>query len=282
MLNDGKLSHDHQRAKDGDDETPLMRLSASPCFPHHGDVTEYEPSTYGDRMASGYDTWPGLPADAGAAAAFLAGLAGEGPLLELGIGTGRVALPLAERGLEVHGIDASEAMIARLREKAGGERIRVAVGDFADVRAPGGPYRLVFVVFNTLFALLSQQDQGRCFRNVAGALGPGGTFVIQAFVPDLARFDRGQRVQAGHVGLDEVQLEVSSHDPATQRVESMHVVLREEGVRLYPIRLRYAWPSELDLMGGAAGLRLRERWSGWSREPFTADSTNHVSVYEKP
>lgn len=194
------------------------------------------------------------------------------------IGTGRIALPLAGRGIEVHGIDASEAMIARLRAKPGGERIPVTVGDFADV-AVEGRFRLVYLVFNTLFALPSQDDQVRCFRNVAAHLTDDGVFVIEAFVPDLARFDRGQRTCLNRVTLDEVVLGVSRHDPVHQRVDSQHVLLRADGIRLLPVSIRYTWPAELDLMARLAGLRLRDRWSGWRREPFTAGSGLHVSVY---
>ncbi len=243
-------------------------------------MPEYGPSTYGERIAEVYDEWPGIPQDTEATVAFLARLAGSGPVLELGIGTGRLAIPLARRGLRVHGIDASEAMVAKLRAKPGGGDIPVTVGDFADV-AVRGPFSLVFVVFNTFFALLAQDDQVRCFANAAARLTTDGVFVIEAFVPDLARFDRGQRVNATQVDTHRVQLDASHHDPVEQRVRSSHVVLREEGIRLYPVHIRYAWPSELDLMARLAGLRLRERWGGWQGEPFTAASPRHVSVYER-
>jgi len=239
----------------------------------------YTASTYGDRIAGVYDGFhPGL-ADADRTVEFLAGLAGAGPALELAIGTGRIALPLSARGVQVHGIDASEAMVSQLRAKPGGDAIPVTVGDFADVGVDGA-YPLVFVVFNTLFALLSGKEQARCFRNVAGHLTPGGCFVIEAFVPDLSRFDRGQRVHATAVATDEVRLDVSLHDAENQRVDSTHVVITKAGIELYPVRIRYAWPAELDLMAQLAGLRLRERWAGWGREPFGEDSTGHVSVYE--
>jgi SAM-dependent methyltransferase len=243
-------------------------------------VKEYDASTYGDRLADVYDEWyAGL--DPGPAAATLAELAGGGPALELAIGTGRVALPLAARGVEVHGIDASEAMVARLREKPGGERIPVTMGDFADVGVEGR-FALIYVVFNTFFALLSQADQARCFANVADHLADGGVFVIEAFVPDLARFNRGQRVDATRVETDLVMLNVSLHDPVEQRVSSQHILLGPDGVRLQPVAIRYAFPAELDLMARLAGLGLRERWSGWEREPFTAASGQHVSVYARP
>ena len=237
----------------------------------------YGPETYGDRIADVYDTlYSGLNTEA--AVDCLASLAGEGPVLELAIGTGRLALPLAERGLEVHGIDASEAMVAKLREKPGGERIPVTMGDFAEVGVEGR-YSLVFVAFNTLFALQTQEDQLRCFTNVAAHLAEGGVFVIEVFFPDLARFDRGQRVQVTRLDPNEVMLDASQHDAAEQRVESSHIVVTEQGIRLYPVNIRYAFPAELDLMARLAGLELKERWGGWGREPFTADSPRHVSVY---
>jgi SAM-dependent methyltransferase len=199
-------------------------------------------------------------------------------VLELAIGTGRLALPLAERGLEVRGIDASEAMVAKLREKPGGDRIPVTMGDFADVGVEGS-YSLIFIGFNTFFALLTQEDQLRCFANVAEHLARGGVFALEAFFPDLARYDRGQRVNVIRLNPDEVMLDASLHDPVGQRVEAEHIVITEQGIRLYPVNLRYAFPAELDLMARLAGLELKERWGGWGREPFTADSPRHVSVY---
>jgi SAM-dependent methyltransferase len=237
----------------------------------------YGPETYGDRIADVYDgLYQGL--DTEAAVEALAELAGAGPVLELAIGTGRLALPLAERGLEVHGIDASEAMVAKLREKPGGDTIPVTMGDFADVGVDG-EYSLVFVAFNTLFGLLTQADQLRCFANVAPRLADGGVFVIEVFFPDLARFDRNQRTQTNTLEPDRVFLDASRHDPVEQRVDSQHVVITEEGTKLYPVSIRYAFPGELDLMARLAGLELQNRWGGWRREPFTADSPRHVSVY---
>lgn len=240
----------------------------------------YQASTYGDRIADVYDEWPGVPTNTDRAVAFLAELAGRGPILELGIGTGRVALPLVERGFTVSGIDSSAAMVAKLRAKPGGERIRVAMGNFADMPIEGR-FALIFVAFNTFFGLRSQDDQLRCFSGVAERLADDGVFVIEAFVPDLGRFDHGQRVGAAHVGTDAVYLEASLHDPVAQRVHSQQVVITEQGIRLYPVEVRYAWPSELDLMARLAGLRLRERFGDWSREPFTAASGRHVSVYQR-
>jgi SAM-dependent methyltransferase len=238
---------------------------------------QYNESTYGDRIAEVYDNWF-APAPTEAIEA-IAKLAGAGPILELGIGTGRFALPLASKGINIHGIDASEAMVAQLRAKTGGDRIPVTVGDFTEVGVHES-YSLVFVVFNTIFGLKSQEEQVRCFANVAKRLRPGGLFLIEAFVPDLTRFTRGQTVQATHVDLGEIKLETSRHDPLNQRVISQHAVITKEGIKLYPVQIRYAWPPELDLMARLANMRLRERWSNWRRDPFTAASGSHISIYE--
>lgn len=243
-------------------------------------MRDFDPATYGDRMAGVYDDWFGAPKDAEVAAAFLAGLAGSRPALELGIGTGRVALPLSQKGIEVHGIDASGVMVERLREKPGGTDIPVTVGDFAGVDVEGR-FSLVYVVFNTLFALTKQEDQVRCFENVAGRLEEGGAFVVEAFVPDFARLLTGQVTQTKRVEVDRVFLEMTRYDTVAQRAYSQNIVMGESGTKLYPVEIRYAWPSELDLMAHLAGLRLRERWGGWNREPFTAASGSHVSVYER-
>ncbi|HZA26402.1 MAG TPA: class I SAM-dependent methyltransferase [Actinomycetota bacterium] len=242
-------------------------------------MDEYDASTYGDRIAPIYDELIEGKFDTEGAVTFLAELAGTGPILELGIGTGRVALPLAERGLEVHGIDASGAMVEKLRAKPGGDRITITLNDFAGVDVEGA-FSLVFVVFNTLFALATQDDQVRCFGAVADRLTPDGVFVMEAFVPDLSRFGRyHQRVEAGDLSVDRVRLEVARHDPVNQRIDGQHVVISETETKLYPVHLRYAWPSELNLMARLAGLRLRERWGSWRRDPFTESSERHISVY---
>ena len=239
---------------------------------------EYGASTYGDRIAEVYDDWPSVPQDGAMAAEFLADLAGDRSALELGIGTGRIALLLRERGVEVHGIDASGVMIAKLRGKPGGDEILVKIGNFADV-AVERKFRLIYVVFNTFFALLTQEEQVRCFGNVARHLERDGAFVIETFVPDVTRFDRGQRVSAMRIGDDAVWLDASVYDPVSQTVRAQHLVVGSQGFSSYPVRLRFAYPPELDLMARLSGLRLRERWNNWKREPYTATALQ-VSVYE--
>ena len=243
-------------------------------------MAEYGPATYGDRIASIYDSYldPAIHATTDAAVEFLASVVGTGSALELGIGTGRIALPLAERGVAVQGIDASRAMIDRLHTKAGGENLQVTIGDFASVNV-NAKFDLIYVVFNTFFALLEQEQQVTCFCNVAEHLTENGLFVIEAFVPDPTRFDRGQRLGATRVELDRVQLDATHHDPVTQRLTSQHILIGGDGIVLLPVQLRYAWPSELDLMARLAGMRLQQRFGGWHREPFTAASAGHVSVY---
>ena len=237
----------------------------------------YSDETYGEHVAGVYDEWYS-DYDSHAIDA-LAELAHGGRALELGIGTGRIALPLSARGVEVHGVDAAASMISRLRAKPGGERIPVTQGSFAEVPVEG-EFALVYIVFNTFFALSSQEEQVRCFRNVAAHLSRDGCFAIEAFVPDLNRFTGGQVNWATKVTTDEVQLDVGQHDAAAQRVISQKVVIIEGNVRLYPVQIRYAWPSELDLMAQLAGLRLCERWSNWQRKPFSSESMHHISIYQ--
>jgi SAM-dependent methyltransferase len=237
----------------------------------------YSDETYGEHVAGVYDDWY-TDFDPNAIDT-LAELAQGGRALELGIGTGRFALPLSAKGVEVHGIDAAQSMIGRLRAKPGADRITITQGSFADV-AVEGEFAIVYIVFNTFFALLSQEEQVRCFRNVAAHLNPDGCFVIEAFVPDLSRFTGDQVNWATKITADEVQLDVGQHNAATQRVISQKVVLTDGSVKLYPVQIRYVWPSELDLMAQLAGLRLRERWANWKREPFSSDSKQHISVYQ--
>lgn len=243
-------------------------------------MKDYDPlATFGQAHAPDYDR-VSIRGDEDATVALLEQLAAGGPALELAIGTGRIALPLAARGVRVDGIDISPAMVAQLRAKPGGDRLEVAIGDFAEV-AVTGSYRLVYVVFNTLFNLLTQDEQVRCFENVAARLTDDGAFVVEGFVPDLHGLRRGQYVEAEAIAVDEVRLDVGRHDPVTQRLDESHVSISSEGIRLTPVVTRYAWPSELDLMARIAGLRLRERWGGWHREPFGPDSRNCISVYER-
>ncbi len=210
---------------------------------------------------------------------FLAALAGDGRALELGIGTGRIALPLAGRGVEVHGIDVSRAMVARLREKPGGEGIPVAIGDFATTRVDGA-FSLAYLVFNTINNLTTQEEQVAGFCNVAAHLEPGGRFVIEVGVPELRRLPPGETMHVfdaseGHWGIDE-------YDLVNQGLVSHHFSVVDGAIERVSMPFRYVWPSELDLMGELAGMRLRERWSGWKREPFTGESRKHVSVWETP
>ena len=244
---------------------------------------KHESSTYGDRWAPVYDRIHAhldTPEAVDPAVAVLAELAGDGRALELGIGTGRIALPLARRGVKLHGLDASTAMVDKLRQKPGGSQIPVHIGDFASFDL-GSTFSVVYVVFNTFFALTSQDEQVGCLQSVSRHLTDEGVLVIEAFVPDMSRFDRGQRISAGNVEDDHVSINLDRHDPVDQTVASSHVRLSPDGVELFPVAIRYAWPSELDLMAQLAGLRLRSRWADWQRSPFTASSTNHVSVYER-
>jgi len=238
---------------------------------------------FGERIAASYDedvAGDFEPWELDAAVGLLAELAGAGRALELAIGTGRVALPLAARGAAVEGVDASGAMVGRLRAKPGGDAIPVTIGDMAEVPV-SGPFRLVYLVFNTLFGLLSQERQADCFRSVARVLEPGGAFVIECFVPDLTRYDHGQRVHTRAVTEDSAVLELSLHDAVEQLITIQAVTLDGQGMHLRPIALRYSWPGELDLMAGQAGLRLSERYGDWDRRPFDAASRGHVSVYQR-
>jgi len=236
---------------------------------------------FGEREAAVYDDLEAEMFDAAVVTPVvetLANLAGQGRALEFGIGTGRIALPLAERGVRVQGIDASEAMVAKLRAKPGGKEIDVTTGDFATTTVDGR-FSLVYLVFNTIFNLVTQEEQVACFRNAAGHLDAGGCFVVELGVPDLQRLPPGQNISV--IGVDARALSFDVYDVVTQRLTSHHFVMSEERLSSYPVEGRYAWPSELDLMGRLAGLSLRERWGGWKQEPFTSLSRSHVSVYAK-
>jgi Methyltransferase domain len=242
-------------------------------------VEDYGASTYGDQIADIYDSLHTAELlNTSETVEFLARRAGPGPVLELAIGTGRVALPLVQRGLEVHGIDASEKMISKLRAKEGGRDIPVNFGDFKDVPVEGN-FSLIYVTFNTIYALTTQEDQLACFRNVAEHLTDDGVFVLDGFFPDTSRFDRGQRLNVNEVEVDRVFIDVSRHDPKAQTVSSQHLIITKGGIEMYPVHLRYIWPSEFDLMARLAGLELKERFANYAEHPFTSASGAHVSVY---
>lgn len=240
-------------------------------------MDDYGPDTYGEKIADHYDER--YPEVHSSVIDRLVEIGGAGPALELGIGTGRVALPLAERGVEVHGIDASSSMVEKMRAKPGGGDIPVSIRNMEDLSGLG-PFRMVYVVFNTFFSLLDQESQVRCFRSVASVLEPGGLFVMEAFVPDVARFDRNQRVAAVDVGTGFVGFDVARYDPATQTVAAQHVRIDGEGHRLFPVKLRFAYPTELDLMARLAGLSMADRWGGWEKEPYTGEGI-HVSTWRR-
>jgi trans-aconitate methyltransferase len=236
---------------------------------------------FGERVAARYDdaSWSMFsPEVVGPAVDMLAELAGDGAALEFAIGTGRIALPLAERGVRVAGIDNSEAMLARLRDKPGAERIEALVGDMAATRVDG-EFTLVYLVFNTIFNLTTQDGQVACFANAAAHLPSGGRFVIEARVPELQRLPLGQTVLPWRA--DPSGMSYYVYDVVTQRLSGQHYYFDQGGVEASPTEMRYAWPAELDLMARLAGMRLQDRWGGWKREPFTGLSPSHVSVYER-
>ncbi len=236
---------------------------------------------FGERVAARYDESAADmfdPAVVDPAVDFLADLAGDGAALELGIGTGRIALPLARRGIRVHGIDLSEAMVARLRAKPGAERIGVTIGDFATTTV-AGRFSVAYLVFNTINNLTTQDGQVACFQNVATHLEPGGCFVVEVGVPALQRLPPGETVRAFDVSA--TRLGFDEYDVVSQGLISHHYSVVDGRLEVASVPFRYVWPSELDLMARLAGMTPRERWSGWKREPFTSDSTRHVSVWEK-
>ncbi|MFJ7254329.1 class I SAM-dependent DNA methyltransferase [Streptomyces sp. NPDC098085] len=244
-------------------------------------ATEASRSGYADVHAADYDRWFAKPGITGATVEALADLAGDGPVLELGIGTGRVALPLAARGFDVHGVEASEAMAARLRSKPGGDRIRVTLGDFAEVPVEG-TFSLIHVVGGTFFELACREDLQRCLTAAAGHLEPAGAFVLDAHLPEALAV-------AAASGVPEVVSETDEHlilchrriDPSTQTYQSHYLIHEADRTRHLRVRFHYASPGELDLMAERAGLRLRRRRGSWTGRPFTRDSTYHVSVYER-
>ena len=236
---------------------------------------------FGEQVAARYDDAQGEMFQAAAidpVVDFLADLAGDGAALELGIGTGRIALPLAQRGIRVHGIDLSEAMVARLRAKPGGEEIGVTIGNFATTRVVG-TFSLAYLVFNTIMNLTTQDLQVACFENVAAHLEPRGCFVIEVELPDLQRLPLGETIRPFHVS--ETRLGFDEYDVVKQGLVSHHYRAVDGKFEKWSIPFRYVWPSELDLMARLAGMTLHERWSGWQREPFTSESTKHVAVWQK-
>jgi SAM-dependent methyltransferase len=236
---------------------------------------------FGEEVAARYDNpdWEMFdPAVIDPVVDLLADLAGDGRALELGIGTGRIALPLAQRGVPVHGIDLSEAMVARLRVKPGSEQIGVTIGDFARTRVDG-EFSVAYLVFNTILNLTTQDEQVGCFENVAAHLRPGGCFVIEVGLPDLQRLPFGETIRPFH--LSETRLGFDEYDVVNQGLISHHYRAVDGKFEKWSIPFRYVWPSELDLMARLAGMSLRDRWSGWKGEPFTSESTKHISVWEK-
>lgn len=241
-------------------------------------MNDYQPSTYGDRIAEVYDQI--YPEVEPAALELLSDLAGGGPALELGVGTGRIAISLSRRGLKVAGVDASAAMLAKLRAKPGGEAIQTHQADFTDFSL-GKKFKLVYIPFNTIFAPLTQDAQIALFRCAAAHLAPCGRFLAEAFVPDLTRFSHGQRLVLVEAGDDRVRIDATQLDAVNQTLTVQHLFLSEGGVRLYPVKLRFAYPPELDLMARLAGLALEHRWAGWDKSKFTAESGKHISIYQQ-
>ena len=236
---------------------------------------------FGEQVAARYDQSSEIfePGAVDPMVEVLAELAGGGQVLELGIGTGRIALPLVQRGVPVHGIDLSRAMVARLRAKPGGEAIGVTIGDFATTRVDG-TFSVVYLIFNTIMNLTTQEAQVACFRNSAAHLAPGGCFVIEVRVPELRRLPPGQNVLPWRVSPERSVF--YSYDISTQAMRGHYIEVADGRGEYSTIPLRYVWPAELDLMAELAGLRLRERWGGWRREAFTSDSRQHISIWEKP
>lgn len=285
-LNGTKISTRQGRFKGSDPPASTISTSPGTCailpvqtgkWIHP--LEKFTASTFGELNAAEYDALhdPGTTKET---VRLISELAGNGDILELAIGTGRIALPLAAAGHPVWGIEGATQMVEKLRQKPGSETIDVRIGDFADVDIDRS-FDHIFLVFNTLFNLQSQEDQIRCFDNVATRLNPGGTFLVETFVPDLCGFSDGQRLQTKRLDRSSVLLEAALHDPVRQLLEFQRITITKAGTRLVPLPMRYAWPSEIDLMARLAGLSLKERWGGWNREPFDASCTMHISVYGK-
>ena len=237
---------------------------------------------FDERVAARYDESEKEmfdPAAVGPVVDLLVDLTRDGRALEFGIGTGRIALPLAQRGVRVQGIELSKAMVGQLRSKPGGEDIEVTIGDFATATVEGS-FSVVYLLFNTIMNLTTQSAQVACFRNAAAHLAPGGSFVIEVGVPELRRLPPGETIRAFHVS--ETKWGFDEYDVGNQGVISHHFEIVDDMVERVSIPFRYVWPSELDLMAELAGLKLRSRWSGWEQEPFSSESRMHVSIWEKP
>ncbi len=231
--------------------------------------------------AEDYDdlvNYASLPPETEAEVAGLARLARGGRVLELGVGTGRVAIPLATMGLEVHGIELDPAMAEQLRNKTGSELVRLHLGNMADVDVEGS-FDLVYAVFGTFFELLTQEAQVRCFRNVAECLTPRGRFVIEVLMPQPASYIDRRKVRVAATDDERVVINVSELDPLAQTIDTHQVVLGHDEVDIVPVHIRYSWPSELDLMAQLVGLQLLERWANWQQEPFTVEHPRHISIY---
>lgn len=241
---------------------------------------EFDAATFGTLNAKDYDAAHD-PGTTDAAVEVISDLAGDGRILELASGTGRVTIPLAQKGHRIEGLEGSPEMVEKMRAKRGGAQIPVTIGDMAEV-AVDGPSDHVFLIYNTFFNLPDQTAQVRCLQNTADRLAPGGSFLIETFVPDVSGFSNGQRVRTVRLDRSSVWLEAATHDPVAQRFEFQRIRITPEGTKLVPLPMRYAYPPEIDLMARLAGLVPENRWGGWDKSPFTSDSAMHVSVYRKP
>jgi SAM-dependent methyltransferase len=241
-------------------------------------MEKYDKSTYGDTIAEVYDVWYSKFDENIIDRLFE--LAPKGSAFELGIGTGRIAIPLMKRGLTVEGIDSSRLMVNRLKRKKSGKDISVQIGDFSNFKSKK-KYDLVYIVFNTLFGLTSLEDQINCFKSVYAILKPNGKFVVEAFVPDLNRFDMGQTIRTSDITDDNIIVECAKHDSANQMVVSHLLRFSEKGTKIYPNKLRYAWPFEIELMGRLTGFQLTDRWGDWQKRAFNSSSSFHVSIFNK-
>jgi len=243
-------------------------------------MKDYGPESFGELNAENYDAEhdPGTTDDS---VALLAKLANGKKTLELAIGTGRVALPLAACGIDISGIEASPDMVTKMREKPGGKDIPVAIGDMACFEL-GDRFDFAFLIFNTLFNLTSQEAQISCFKSTAAHLNSGGAFLIETFVPDLSQYTGNQALRTRHVDAKSAWIEAIQHDPVNQIINYQRIRFSKDGMRLVPLPMRYAWPQEIDLMAKFAGLTLEARWGGWLNQPFSAHSRMHVSLYRKP